>query len=46
LEAEVDRVLSDGPEEEELPDPELPIMQVRLSRDEVRREVQGMGGSE
>jgi hypothetical protein len=46
LEQEVDRVLSDGPEEEELPDPELPIMQVRLSREEVRREVQGMGGAE
>jgi hypothetical protein len=46
LEQEVDRVLSDGPEEEELPDPELPVMQVRLSREEVRREVQGMGGAE
>ena len=28
LEQEVDRVLSDGPEEEELPDPQLPVVQV------------------
>jgi hypothetical protein len=46
LEQEVDRVLSDGPEEEELPDPQLPIVQVRLSREEVRRQVQALGGSE
>src|SRR5208283_3844138 len=30
LEQEVDRVLSDGPEEEELPDPQLPVLQVRM----------------
>jgi len=46
LEQEVDRVLSDGPEEEELPDPQLPIVQVRLSREEVRRQVKALGGSE
>jgi hypothetical protein len=46
LEQEVDRVLSDGPEEEELPDPQLPVSQVRLTRDEVRRQVQAMGGSD
>ena len=45
LEQEVDRVLSDGPEEEELPDPQLPVLQVRLSREEVRRQVQSLGGS-
>ena len=45
LEQEVDRVLSDGPEEEELPDPQLPVVQVRLTREEVRRQVQAMGGS-
>ena len=44
LEQEVDRVLSDGPEEEELPDPQLPVAQVRLTREEVRRQVQGLGG--
>ena len=43
LEQEVDRVLSDGPEEEELPDPQLPVVQVRLTREEVRRQVQAMG---
>jgi hypothetical protein len=46
LEQEVDRVMADGPEEDELPDPELPVPQVRLTRDEVRREVQAMGGGE
>lgn len=44
LEQEVDRVMADGPEEEELPDPELPVPQVRLTRDQVRREVQAMVG--
>ncbi len=44
LEQEVDRVLSDGPEEEELPDPQLPVVQVRLTREQVRRQVQAMGG--
>ena len=43
LEQEVDRVLSDGPEEEDLPDPQLPVLQVRLTREEVRRQVQGVG---
>ncbi len=43
LEQEVDRVLTDGPEDEELPDPDLPVMQVRLTREQVRREVQAMG---
>ncbi len=46
LEQEVDRVMADSPEEEELPDPELPVMQVRMTRDDVRREVKGMGGAE
>jgi hypothetical protein len=46
LEQEVDRVLSDGPEEEDLPDPQLPVLQVRLAREEVRRQVQTLGGSE
>ena len=46
LEQEVDRVLSDGPEEEELPDPSLPVLQVRLTREDVRRQVQSLGGSE
>jgi len=46
LEQEVDRVLSDGPEDEELPDPDLPVPQVRLTREQVRREVQAMGGEE
>ncbi len=46
LEQEVDRVLSDGPEEEELPDPELPVPQVRLTREEARREVKAMGGTD
>ncbi|MEI8374574.1 MAG: hypothetical protein WCJ35_17250 [Planctomycetota bacterium] len=44
LEQEVDRVLSNGPEEEELPDPQLPVVQVQLTREEVRRQVQAMGG--
>jgi hypothetical protein len=44
LEQEVDRVLSDGPEEEELPDPQLPVVQVMLTREEVRRQVQALGG--
>ncbi len=43
LEQEVDRVLSDGPEEEELPDPQLPVVQVQLTREEVRRQVQALG---
>ena len=43
LEQEVDRVLSDGSEEEELPDPQLPVLQVRLTREEVRQQVQAMG---
>jgi hypothetical protein len=46
LEQEVDRVMSDGPEEDELPDPELPVPHVRLTRDEARREVQAMGGTD
>ena len=46
LEQEAERVLTDGAEEEELPDPELPVAQVRLSREEVRREVQAMAGEE
>ena len=46
LEQEVDRVLSDGPEEEDLPDPQLPVVQVRLTREEVRRQVQALGGAE
>ena len=46
LEQEVDRVMADGPEEEELPDPELPVPEVRLTRDEMRREVEAMGGKE
>ena len=46
LEQEVDRILSDGPEEEELPDPQLPIGQVQLTREEVRRLVKAMGGPE
>ena len=45
LEQEVDRVLSDGPEEEELPDPQLPVVQVMLTREEVRRQLQGLGGA-
>jgi hypothetical protein len=43
LEQEVDRVLSDGPEDEELPDPLLSVAQIRLSREEVRRQVKTMG---
>jgi hypothetical protein len=43
LEQEVDRVLSDGPEEEELPDPQLPVVQVQLTREELRRQVQALG---
>ncbi len=46
LEGEVDRVLSDSAEEDELPDPELPVPHVRLSREEARREVQAMGGTD
>ncbi len=46
LEQEVDRVLSDGPEEEELPDPQLPVAQVMLTREEVRRQLQALGGSD
>ena len=38
--------MADGPEEEELPDPELPVPEVRLTRDEMRREVEAMGGKE
>jgi hypothetical protein len=45
LEQEVDRVLSDGPEEEDLPDPQLPVVQVKLTREQVGRQVQAMGGS-
>jgi hypothetical protein len=45
LEQEVDRVLSDGPEEEELPDPQLPVLQVMLTREEVRRQVKALGSS-
>ena len=45
LEQEVDRVLSDGPEEDELPEPRLPVVQVRLTREEVRRQVQRLSGA-
>ena len=44
LEQEVDRVMSDSPEEEELPDPELPVTcKLRMTR-RVQSEVKGMGG--
>ena len=46
LEQEVDRVLADGLEDEELPDPQMPVVQVQLSREEVRRQVQAMGQSD
>ncbi len=43
LEQEVDRVLADGPDEDdELPDPLLSVPQVRLSREELRRLVKIM----
>lgn len=42
LEQEVDRVLSDSSEDEELPEPALPVLQVRLSREEIRRQVKGL----
>ncbi len=44
LEQEVDRVLSDGPEEDELPDPSLPVLQVQLTREDVRQQLQSLGG--
>ena len=39
LEQEVDRVLSNGPEDEELPDPPLPVLQVRLTQEELREQI-------
>jgi hypothetical protein len=42
LEQEVERVQSDLSGDEELPGPLLPVAQVRLSRDEVRRQVEAM----
>jgi hypothetical protein len=42
LESAVDRVLSGSPEDDEIPDPPLPVPQVPLSRDEVRRQMRGM----
>jgi hypothetical protein len=42
LEDEADRVLSDGSEDEELPEPPLPVPKVWLSREEVRRQVQAI----
>lgn len=42
LQQEVDRVLSDGFEDEEIPEPLLPVPLVRLSREEVRRQVKTM----
>ncbi|MGA2064953.1 MAG: hypothetical protein ABSG86_08290 [Thermoguttaceae bacterium] len=42
LELEVDRVLSAGPEDEELPGPDLPVPEVRLPREEVRRQMRAM----
>jgi hypothetical protein len=43
LEQEVDRVLSNVSGEEELPDPDLPIVQVRLTREELAKQMKAMG---
>jgi hypothetical protein len=42
LQAEADRVLSERSEDEELPGPDLPVPEVRLPREEVRRQMRGM----
>ena len=42
LELEADRVLSEGPEDEQLPAPDLPVPEVALPRDEVRRQMRAM----
>ena len=44
LQQEVDRVQSQAAEDEEMPGPELPIPQVLLSREEVRRQVRAIHG--
>ena len=44
LQQEVDRVQSQAAEEEEMPGPELPVPQVLLSREEVRRQVRTIHG--
>ena len=43
LEQEAERAMSDDWGDEELPDPPLPVSQVQLTRDEIRRQVQAMG---
>jgi hypothetical protein len=42
LEQEVDRVLANVSGEEELPDPDLPIEQVRLTREELAKQMKAM----
>ena len=44
LQREVDRVESEAADDDEVPGPELPIPQIRLSREEVRRQVKAMSG--
>ena len=44
LQQEVDRVESQAADDEDLPGPELPIPHVRLSREEVRRQVRAIHG--
>jgi hypothetical protein len=45
LQQEVDRAQSQAPEDEDFPGPELPVPTVRLSREEVRRQVRAISGS-
>ncbi len=42
LQREVDRVEAQASDDGELPDPELPIPQIRLTRDELRRQVRAI----
>ncbi len=44
LQQEVDRAQSQAPEDEDFPGPELPVPTVRLSREEVRRQVRLISG--
>ena len=46
LQQEVDRAQSQAPEDEDFPGPELPVPTVRLSREEVRRQVRGIAAAD
>jgi hypothetical protein len=42
LEIEVDQVMADAPDDDEVPDPTLPVAQVPMTREELRKQVRGM----